>query len=418
MANEFGFALGNALQTGYGTYEHSLDRKARRQQLEQEAQREQARNELEAMVAHLRANTDLKQTELQHTNRLGEIKAGSDAKLAEWQRLQAATKADRDKLLADFENDPATAGLSPKARDQFRLRLLYGDTWPAQKPISVSPGETLYDPDSQEPVFSGQPKSPSGGDLDSQFQALQTKRNMKQPLTPEEQATYDAYKQRKTIVPETTFNMNSGGKSDARLDRSYQQANSQLEKLRKPVSDQSERLARLNDSIEQGTPQADALVAPELLTAMAGGAGSGLRMNEAEIARIVGGRSQWQTLQATLQQWSTDPKKANSITPEQRRQIRALVGAVKKRVDSKLSTLDDAAQGLIDAPDVDTHRRLLGDVAKKLTAANVTAGPESGARSDGSSGTVRMKRPNGRQAIEVPADQVEHYKKLGAVVVP
>ncbi len=85
-----------------------------------------------------------------------------------------------------------------------------------------------------------------------------------------------------------------------RLDRSYQFNSTQLDKLAKPIEDQASRLERLQTTINQQTPQADALLAPELLTVMAGGQGSGLRMNEAEIPRVVGGRSNFESLKAAL----------------------------------------------------------------------------------------------------------------------
>src|SRR5206468_8059601 len=93
----------------------------------------------------------------------------------------------------------------------------------------------------------------------------------------------------------------------------------------KPVNERAERIGRLADTLNQGTTQAYALLAPELLTVMAGGQGSGLRMNEAEISRIIGGKSKWEQLRGRLQEWSTDPTKASNITPEQVRQIRGLV---------------------------------------------------------------------------------------------
>jgi hypothetical protein len=205
--------------------------------------------------------------------------------------------------------------------------------------------------------------------LDERFQELQTKINSKQPLTPAEQAEYQAYKQRKTLVPVATFNMNAPARSDARSDRGYQQANTQLTNLRKPLADQAERLSRLVSSINQMTPQADALLAPELLTVMAGGQGSGLRMNEAEISRIVGGRSKFESLKAALNQWSLDPSKALSITSEQRQEMRALVREVAQRSSQRLKDIDAANTALIDAPDVESQRRIVAGVKSKLDEA-------------------------------------------------
>src|SRR5205085_10860217 len=110
---------------------------------------------------------------------------------------------------------------------------------------------------------------------------------------------------------------------------------SHLDTSAKPIEDSLGRMGRLNETLAQGSPQADALVAPELLTIMAGGQGSGLRMNEAEISRIVGGRSNWQNLEAWAQKWNTDPSKANSLTSDQRKQVQSLVSAVAGRAQQK-----------------------------------------------------------------------------------
>jgi len=150
--------------------------------------------------------------------------------------------------------------------------------------------------------------------------------------------------------------------------RSYQFTTTQIDADAKPILDRADRMSRLSDTLAQHNPQADALIGPELLTSIAGGQGSGLRMNEAEIARIVGGRSAWENLKANLQHWSLDPKSARSITPEQDRQIRALVGAVHSRVLEKQQVIADARARLVDAHDPQAHRQILSDMRQKLTA--------------------------------------------------
>lgn len=197
------------------------------------------------------------------------------------------------------------------------------------------------------------------------------------------------------------------GAGDARLDRSYQYNSTQLEKLRQPIDALVGRVGRLQDSLSQNTPQADALVAPELLSVMAGGQGSGLRMNEAEISRIVGGRSNWESLKAAANKWSLNPATANSITPAQRQQIRALVATVQQKLAGKQSALDGANEDLVNATDVNTHRRIVSATRTKLDAID----------SGGGTGTIKMRAPNG-QVSDVTPDQVEHYKTLGATVVP
>jgi hypothetical protein len=127
------------------------------------------------------------------------------------------------------------------------------------------------------------------------------------------------------------------------------------------------RMGRLKDTLAQGTPQADALAAPELLTIMAGGQGSGLRMNEAEIARIVGGRSHWENLKAAAQKWSTNPETANSITADQRQQVRALVATVDAKLTQKQNILNDAGQNLLDAKSPEEQHRVIIEARRALT---------------------------------------------------
>lgn len=154
-----------------------------------------------------------------------------------------------------------------------------------------------------------------------------------------------------------------------RTQQSYQFHAAELDKLATPVTQIQERIQRLNDTLAQGTPQADALVAPELLTVMSGGQGSGLRMNEAEISRIVGGRSKWEDLKAAVNKWSLDPTKANSITPEQRQEIHNLAGTVTQRANEKLGIIMNARSALAGASGPEQHRVILADTTNKLGAA-------------------------------------------------
>lgn len=159
-----------------------------------------------------------------------------------------------------------------------------------------------------------------------------------------------------------------GGKADARSDRSYQYSTTRLDKERSPIEQTAQRLGRLQDTLRQGSPQADALVAPELLTVMAGGMGSGLRMNEAEISRIVGGRSAWENLKASAQHWSTNPESANSITTDQRQQIHKLVDVVGQKLTQKQAIIDKAEDELLNADDPKEHRRIIAETHKALSA--------------------------------------------------
>jgi len=174
----------------------------------------------------------------------------------------------------------------------------------------------------------------------------------------------------------------------------------QIDKLRKPVEDRAERIARLSDTLAQGTPQADALVAPELLSVMAGGAGSGLRMNEAEIARIVNGRTNWESLKAKVNAWQLDPSKGFSLTPDQRQQVNALFSAVRDRVGKKMAAVDEESQNLLNTDDPKEHRRIYQRLQKRLGDIDTGGGQTPGGAAAGPSGPPNVSIPSRWQWIQ------------------
>jgi hypothetical protein len=158
------------------------------------------------------------------------------------------------------------------------------------------------------------------------------------------------------------------GSDNARLDRSYQFNSGQLAKVTQPLADKQANLTKAADALAQRTPAADSLVVPAVLTAMVGGAGSGLRMNESEIKRIFGGRSGWENIKAALQHWDPNSGQALQITDAQRQQLGQLLDTAHAKIGKKLSAAREAAQGLVDATDVNQHRQIVADLQNKLDA--------------------------------------------------
>jgi len=187
-------------------------------------------------------------------------------------------------------------------------------------------------------------------------------------------------------------------RNDTRADKSYQFAAGQIDKVGKPIEDAVARFGRLQDTLGQKTPQADALVAPELLTVMAGGAGSGLRMNEAEISRIVGGRSNLESLKAALNKWQLDPSKALSITDSQRGQIQSLMSEVHGKLLQKQSILDESRQALNNANSPEQHRQIVTDTHKKLTQIDTGGGAATKSYTP-PAGAKTATGPNGHKIV-------------------
>lgn len=175
----------------------------------------------------------------------------------------------------------------------------------------------------------------------------------------------------------------------SRMDKSYQNSVKELNDLRKPIADQLERVSRFQDSISQMTPQADSVLAPEVMIIMAGGQGSGVRITNAEIDRVMGGRSNIEDLKARINKWRSDPRKALSVTPAQRLQMRDLVAGIAKRGQQKLEAVTQAHQDLIDSPDVTSHRQIVQRARQALNT--ITGSSDMGAQS----GTLRARDPQG-----------------------
>ena len=198
-----------------------------------------------------------------------------------------------------------------------------------------------------------------------------------------------------------TYTLAAQGQNEQDYNRNLAELNNTF----KPVTDMLPRLSRLQATLAQNSPQADALVAPELLTIMAGGPGSGLRMNEAEITRIIGGRSKWQDLQAAAQKWSLDPTKASSITPEQRTQIHSLVNAVAEKAQQQLNAYALARQQLLGTNDPNLRRQIITNATLQSMKIN-TAGAGAPA-----AGYTRIQASDG-SLHDIPTGNLPAARKI------
>lgn len=153
-----------------------------------------------------------------------------------------------------------------------------------------------------------------------------------------------------------------------RSDHSFEFNSTQLEKVGAPIDQAVGRMGRLEDTLAQKNPQADALVGPELLSVAAGGSGTGLRMTEPEISRVIGGRSAWEDLKAHLQRWSTNPEEARTITPAQDAMIHKLVAHLHEKLSRKQQILNSARQSLLEAEDPAEHRRIVTEAKQAIDA--------------------------------------------------
>jgi len=134
-----------------------------------------------------------------------------------------------------------------------------------------------------------------------------------------------------------------------------------------------QRLSNLESTLGQNNAQADALVFPELLSSIVGGTGTGFRMTQAEINNAVGGRTMWESLQATANKLKTDPQHAQ-IPDNQRAAIRNLERALRGKLDKRLSILHEHDKKLAETNDPMEHRRIMAEFRKRLTDLDIEKG--------------------------------------------
>lgn len=147
--------------------------------------------------------------------------------------------------------------------------------------------------------------------------------------------------------------------------QSYNHESAQLDAISKPLGLYMDRLSRLKQSLDAGTAVADSVVIPEFVIAMAGGQGSGLRINNAEIDRTQGARSVWTSLSAKLSQWDpNNPGKVLNIQPIERKAMYDLLNVVHAKGVKRLEIIRQAQQDLINNPSDATAQRTIALQAK------------------------------------------------------
>jgi len=145
----------------------------------------------------------------------------------------------------------------------------------------------------------------------------------------------------------------------------FDKYSTQVDKVKDPMDATGARAGLAIKNLDLKTKAADALVAPEILTLAAGGQGSGLRMNEAEISRIVGGRDIWDTLKSKINYLQT---KGGTFDDTQRGQLRQIAQYVQERSGAVSSILDQTREKMLAGQGDETAVRTAYDAGKKVVS--------------------------------------------------
>lgn len=124
----------------------------------------------------------------------------------------------------------------------------------------------------------------------------------------------------------------------------------QLETDAKPVEEKLAAANYLTTILANHDKQSDALVAPKLLSITTGGMGSGLKMNEAEISRVIGGRSVWDNLISTA---NSVQQGQGTFDDAQRAQISHIVSYMQTRSAAADYVISSARKAMLAAQNDD-----------------------------------------------------------------
>jgi hypothetical protein len=297
-------------------------------------------------------------TELNRQVRLGQDEeAVSDAEKnrlqeaqSEEQRATAAQKASMQGQITaarekgfDLTQNPITGAWEMHEDPTFAQRA--AGTKDLEPKIEVSPDSGAVVQLSPDPKNPGQmvsspvldaagkptilPPKPQGYDIKEELQADGKVHNV----------AYDKADPSKKIV--LGESKPSGSANEGKV---YDNYSKQLETAAKPVEAKLQDATYLQQQLAAKNPQSDALIAPKLLSITTGGQGSGLRMNEAEISRVIGGRNVWDSLKSVSMKVQTG---VGSYDDNQRAQISAIVQYMQTRSAAASYVMDQARQQLL-----------------------------------------------------------------------
>jgi hypothetical protein len=122
---------------------------------------------------------------------------------------------------------------------------------------------------------------------------------------------------------------------------------------------------RLGQLLNDKSAQGDVDIPVLLLKGVAGGQGSGLRINKAEIERTAGGATKWEQLQQQLNRWSTT-KQAPILDDAQRNAIRRLATLFRQTAYDKHTKIAQTRRKINDATDLKTINNAPVDLGEEL----------------------------------------------------
>ncbi len=173
------------------------------------------------------------------------------------------------------------------------------------------------------------------------------------------------------------------------LERSYNARDAELNKLKDKVDTGLTGIGQAKDLLAQNNPGANSLAAPAIIKAVVGGMGSGIRITQAELNTINGGRGKIDNFKSWLTSWSSDEKAYQALLPDQKIWLNGVLDKMAEKFAAKQLLISGASQALIDAKDATTHKQVIKDLNDHLEA--IDLGKAGGKQSGGTTDAIRAR---------------------------
>lgn len=158
----------------------------------------------------------------------------------------------------------------------------------------------------------------------------------------------------------------AGLRADTFRNQIHKQATDRIDKLEVPYAKQLDSLNKLGTSLaEKGNPQADALIATELLKSTI--AGDGVRLTQPEINAVTGARTKQESFWTALNAWGGDPTKPLILNERQKDDIRKVAIALRQKVRAKTDKLSATRDSVDQASSADEINKAITALHKQLT---------------------------------------------------
>jgi hypothetical protein len=161
------------------------------------------------------------------------------------------------------------------------------------------------------------------------------------------------------------------------LDSAQEKAYAEFQKRGQTTESQLQSIREAERFINMKTPAADSLIAPLVIKSTISGSGSGFRMTQGEIDKVLGSGSNWDKLKVALQKWDLNHNDALALDDDMREDMRKLARGIRDKAKQTARKIVDARHTVDDAKTVDEVHKARTALQEALNFADPDEGDSS-----------------------------------------